>query len=730
MIYWNNKKAIKSGRILENVKSEALEKVKEYGGKRINSKPIEILEILDDGESSAFLVFTFKSGEDIYKMVYDYGFGGKKDKPSIKKINSSLRKPIKSSLENDVSDLKNKMESMSGEDIAKGIKKTIRRNEKPMLGIKYNVLDQNGGVIGTPMSYEDACDLADDIDGEVVPVYSSRKAVKSGKMPYIDDEDIDKFEERLNKGEEVKMKGWTFRKDDTGRISVIDSDGNLLDEDFKSVASFIDWFRYWKKDSLKSSRKAIKSSNLPSEVYYMVVQGAKMYYSTDYDKVADMVQKMNSKSGPRVYGPYTEDDPEEIQELYEVGYIGNSRKAIKSSYPSIIYYIVVNGAKQYYKTKENAKEMLDFINEFNEVNGKANGVYTETDPEEIEEVFDAGLLKSSKKPVKQSHVADINYYKQLVKSVLSNRMTEDEALTQIASRNNCNKKYAETIYNNWMNKYKEQLIKSDAEIADIQKEFNVDGDLNSWAEDYMPGSGTANTKGGELVRAAQRILTEYYNNGNMIGRGYGNETANPAARYIVEKTTYDGNDEIEDMLNHVVYMTDEEYDAWCKRFEEDFANYLRDKAELFSEPNDDDMNDYKDDDDKEFFLNKFYIEDDIGNRYMFVEKDGEYVCDDIEFANEQLYSDGDVIEENDELVSEIDKTEDYGTIEKGGFMYDWETVGEVGDDGNYKEWKIVRVTVGDQMFETGDTLDLTELENYRLFDVNGNEVKEEDFLKL
>lgn len=89
------------------------------------------------------------------------------------------------------------------------------------------------------------------------------------------------------------------------------------------------------RKSVKSSRRAIESSadNLPSEVYYMMVNGAKMYYSTDYDKVADMVRKTNSKPGPRVYGPYTENDPEEIQELYEVGYIGNSRRAIKSAHP-------------------------------------------------------------------------------------------------------------------------------------------------------------------------------------------------------------------------------------------------------------------------------------------------------------------------------------------------------------------------------------------------------------
>ena len=99
-----NKRRISSGRILENVKAEALQKVKEYGGKRINDNSIEILEILDDGEYSGFLVFTFKSGNDIYKMTYDYGFGGKKDEPSIKKINSSRqinssRRPIKSDWE-------------------------------------------------------------------------------------------------------------------------------------------------------------------------------------------------------------------------------------------------------------------------------------------------------------------------------------------------------------------------------------------------------------------------------------------------------------------------------------------------------------------------------------------------------------------------------------------------------------------------------------------------------
>ena len=113
--------------------------------------------------------------------------------------------------------------------------------------------------------------------------------------------------------------------------------------------------------AIKSSRRTIKSSadNLPSEVYYMVVQGAKMYYSTDYDKVAEMVQKINSEPGPRVYGPYTEDDPDEIRELYEVGYIGNSHKSVKSSDDKPwkgkkwdIYYPAGSGIEEPYVTDD------------------------------------------------------------------------------------------------------------------------------------------------------------------------------------------------------------------------------------------------------------------------------------------------------------------------------------------------------------------------------------------
>ena len=71
--------------------------------------------------------------------------------------------------------------------------------------------------------------------------------------------------------------------------------------------------------------KPIKSSNdtLPSEVYYIIINGAKQYFS-DKNKAEEIAAELG------VGSVYTETDPEEIQELIDVGYIHNSR-VIKSA---------------------------------------------------------------------------------------------------------------------------------------------------------------------------------------------------------------------------------------------------------------------------------------------------------------------------------------------------------------------------------------------------------------
>lgn len=76
--------------------------------------------------------------------------------------------------------------------------------------------------------------------------------------------------------------------------------------------------------------KPIKSAKLPEEVYYIVVNGSRQYYE-DYDEADDNLETLRAIGKGKVDGVYTETDPDEIYELYEVGYIGNSRKPVKSA---------------------------------------------------------------------------------------------------------------------------------------------------------------------------------------------------------------------------------------------------------------------------------------------------------------------------------------------------------------------------------------------------------------
>lgn len=50
----------------------------------------------------------------------------------------------------------------------------------------------------------------------------------------------------------------------------------------------------------------------------------------------------------------------------------------------------------------------------------------------------------------------------------------------------------------------------------------------------VPSSGPADTNRGEIVRAFQRLEYRWYNDGDEPGDGYGNETCNSSARYLVD----------------------------------------------------------------------------------------------------------------------------------------------------------------------------------------------------
>ena len=60
--------------------------------------------------------------------------------------------------------------------------------------------------------------------------------------------------------------------------------------------------------------------------------------------------------------------------------------------------------------------------------------------------------------------------------------------------------------------------------------------LNALFARLVPVNGKADTVAGEIVRAISRIEYRFFNDGDRLGVGYGNETCNAPGRYLMENT--------------------------------------------------------------------------------------------------------------------------------------------------------------------------------------------------
>ena len=64
-------------------------------------------------------------------------------------------------------------------------------------------------------------------------------------------------------------------------------------------------------------------------------------------------------------------------------------------------------------------------------------------------------------------------------------------------------------------------------IMDLNEKY-----FDNLRDQYVPGMGAAETVGGEILRAMDRLIYRFFNDGDMVGQGYGNETCNSSYRYL------------------------------------------------------------------------------------------------------------------------------------------------------------------------------------------------------
>lgn len=114
--------------------------------------------------------------------------------------------------------------------------------------------------------------------------------------------------------------------------------------------------------------------------------------------------------------------------------------------------------------------------------------------------------------------------------------------------------------------------------------------INKLFKELVPMSGKADSLAGELVRATARIGYRFFNDGDMVNQGYGKETCNPAARFLIAK----GNAEISSLTVALWEIFSEDaYEKVLDTLEGAVADYIKQNPDLRSQPTKD-MWDYRD----------------------------------------------------------------------------------------------------------------------------------------
>lgn len=94
--------------------------------------------------------------------------------------------------------------------------------------------------------------------------------------------------------------------------------------------------------------------------------------------------------------------------------------------------------------------------------------------------------------------------------------------------------------------------------------------LGVLTERLVPDSGPAETLEGELLRAINRILYRFYNDGDYWYKGYGTETAGPAAAFLMGISPVDVSQE----LKQSDESEDHRYELWLAQAARKIVKYI------------------------------------------------------------------------------------------------------------------------------------------------------------
>lgn len=138
--------------------------------------------------------------------------------------------------------------------------------------------------------------------------------------------------------------------------------------------------------------------------------------------------------------------------------------------------------------------------------------------------------------------------------------------------------------------------------------------MNELFEELVPLSGKAESKAGEIIRAASRIGYRWFNDGDMVNRGYGKETCNAAARFLMNNCNH-SIEQVLSLMGRDGYISDEDYSDLLEELCEEVIQFVDENPSLREVETEDMYDWFNEDEDRD----DSYDEED--------EEEFEYDCD-------------------------------------------------------------------------------------------------------
>jgi hypothetical protein len=129
-----------------------------------------------------------------------------------------------------------------------------------------------------------------------------------------------------------------------------------------------------------------------------------------------------------------------------------------------------------------------------------------------------------------------------------------------------------------------------ARVQELLSNLPENPTLEDLFDAFVPQEGHADTLGGEIVRAMNKIGYRWFNDGDYFYRGYGKETAGPAAAFLADQTNEKISDFLESIPDTVYESSDEEetYEYLLGQLEDMILDFVLD-SDVLIQPNEYDM---------------------------------------------------------------------------------------------------------------------------------------------